>query len=246
MIEIRKINVNDLKIKKALIFDSSSIISLAMSNMLGILPKLKQIFDGAFLIPYDVFHESVVRPLDIKRFEFEAMMIKKLVDDGTLMVVEGLQSDTNRLLGVANTVYKAKGNYMKIMHRGEVSCIALYKRLRDNKDSNNNNNNIEKIAFTVDERTTRMLCENPYNLKELLSKKLHTNVSMDETKARQFSDIDIIRSTELGIIALKHGFISDLVSDKTKETIEALLYALRYNGCSISTKEINMLEHITH
>ena len=81
--KIQKTDVNSLRIEKALIFDSSSIITLAMSNLLSIVSKLKNVFNGSFLVPYDVFHESVVRPLNIKRFEFEAMMIKKLIDDAT-------------------------------------------------------------------------------------------------------------------------------------------------------------------
>jgi len=234
MIKIKKVDVKSLSVRnnKALIFDSSSIISLAMSSLLGMLQKLKNKFNGSFLVPYDVINESVIRPLGIKRFEFEAMMIKKLVDNGVLTVVDGLH--IGNLLDTANTIFKAKGSYIKIMHKGEIACIGLYKRLEGSN----------KIAFVVDERTTRMLCENPYNLKELLSSKLHTKVIMNEEKAKQFSNINIIRSTELGLLALKYGFINDIVSDNVKDTTEALLYSLRYHGCSISTREIKAARRI--
>ena len=72
--------------KKALIFDSSAIITLALNNMLDVLHQLKNSFDGNFLITPAVKREIIDAPLNQKRFELEALQISNLLEKGIIEV----------------------------------------------------------------------------------------------------------------------------------------------------------------
>ena len=211
--------------KKALIFDSSSIITLAMNGLLPILPKLKESFHGKFFITPNVRQETVDNPLNIRRFELEALNILDLIEKGVLEVInpKGLDSETEKIKALVNSSFTAHGEKMKIMHSGECSCLALASLLKDYKS-----------LLVIDERTARMLLENPENLRKLFESKLHTEVTM--TLKNNFKNMSIVRSSELALVAFKKGLIK-LPSSKQGVT-EALLYASKYNGCSISQDEI--------
>ena len=56
--------------EKVLFFDAGPIISLVMSRMWWVLPKLKKEFGGTFYITPAVKFELVERPLQTKRFAF--------------------------------------------------------------------------------------------------------------------------------------------------------------------------------
>ncbi len=214
---------------RILILDSSSIITLALTSLLFVLEKLKQKFNVRFVTTQYVLNECVKVPLNIKRFELEALMIKKLVDDGIIEIIKVDNKDVNEIMNKANTAYKARNDYIKLIHAGEASCIALYNKLQT-----------QEKAIVIDERTTRMLCENPENLRRLLERKLHTYVSMDKNKLKQFSGINVIRSSEIVFIALKQSIITEAISKTSnKQAIDALLYALKFHGCAISKQEIN-------
>jgi hypothetical protein len=86
-----------------------------------------------------------------------------------------------------------------------------------------------------------MLCESPENLKELLEKKLHSSVVSKNSKNENynyFSKFKIIRSTELVYLAHKKR----LIELKDKRAYEAMLYALKFHGCSISMEEIEEMK----
>ena len=85
-----------------------------------------------------------------------------------------------------------------------------------------------------------MLVEKPENLKELLEKKMHTNVKLKESNFKEFNGFKIIRSTELIYIAYKKG----LINLRGKEVLDALLYALKFKGCAISSEEIEEIKNI--
>ena len=108
---------------------------------------------------------------------------------------------------------------------GEASCLALSEIL--------NKKEIKNI-LVVDERTTRMLIERPENLKNLLEKKMHVNIKIDEKNIKSFMGFKIIRSTELAYILWKNG----LTKLKGIDILEGLLYALKFKGASISHDEI--------
>ena len=213
---------------KALIFDSSSIITLALNNMLNVLPRLKEAFGGKFLITPQVKNEIVDYPLNEKRFELEALLISNLIEKGILEISSpaDLKKETKTAMDIANSAFAAHDEDIKILHEGESSCFALAKLLsRD-----------YKVFIAIDERTARVFSEKPENLQKLFEKKLHTGVRSDKTKFSYFSGFDILRSSELLFVAYKKGFI-DLPTEP-EIAIDALLFAARFKGCSISYKEI--------
>jgi len=104
----------------------------------------------------------------------------------------------------------------------------------------------------------RLLIENPEKIKEILQKKLHTRVDVDAQKIKLIKEmckgVEVIRSSELALVAYEYGLLNDYLIN-TKELhksgithhnvskpdvllVEAVLWALKLNGCSISTREI--------
>ena len=224
--------------QKVLIFDSGSLISLSINGLLEELKKLKKIFNGEFIITKEVKKEVVDNPIKIKMYELEALKIQNLIDEGCLNMPNkiGIQDKeiTNlmfKLMNFANTMFIGNRNEIQLIQQGETSCLALSKILNEKKIKN---------VLVVDERTTRMLVEKPENLKELLEKKMHTNVKLKESNFKEFNGFKIIRSTELMYVAYKKG----LINLKGKEVLDALLYALKFKGCAISSEEIEEIKNI--
>ncbi len=219
---------------KAIIFDAGAVINFAMNGILDLLVKLKKGFDGKFIITEKVKEEAIDRPLTIKRFELEALMIKKLLDDGVLELPYSLvkRNDIlnarNELLDLLNHSYFAKGEFLKIVHGGGTSSLALSMILSKKGISN---------VVALDERTARMLVENPQNLRQLFADKFHTKVDLKKD-LNFLSGIKIIRSAELVYMAYKKG----LVDLKDHDVLDALLYATKYKGCSISFEEIEKIK----
>ncbi len=223
--------------ERVIIFDSSSIISLALNGILDILKDLKSIFDGKFIIPNEVKKETIEKPIKNKKFSLEALKIKSLLDNNTLELPESINISnyeikriSQGILNTTNNLLITKGKSIHLIDRGESECLALSKICEKR--------NIDNI-LVVDERTTRMLCENVNNLKKLLEKKLHTRVTYKKN-TNFFSSINCVRSAELILIAYKNK----LIKLKNGNVLDALLYAVKFKGCSISDKEISDLKKI--
>ena len=221
-----------------IVLDSSSIISLAMNSLLYLFKKMKKP-EVRFVIPEDVKREVIERPLQIKRYELEALAVQQLVNDGVLETPQAIGISPNavklereKLMDTANHTFNARGEWIKIVSSGEVGCIAVAK-LAEEKNF--------KAVIMVDERTTRMLCEKPENLRALLESKLHTSVAAEEKNFKFFSGFRIIRSAEFSYVAYKKGMID--ISDGS-HLIDALLYAVKFKGCAISSQEIEQLKKI--
>lgn len=212
---------------KALIFDSSSIISLALNNLLFILKPLKQAFKGEFYIPEAIKYELIDRSLQIKKFKLEALMIQKLVDEGVFKIKRDkfIKEQSRLLTSVANNTFRTNDGNIEIVHEGEMECLALYLFIPSNKK-----------AIVIDERTTRMLCESPENLHALLERKHHTKIFASEVNYNFFRKFKIIRSSELAYMAYKLGIIK--LPAHSKDAIESIMYALKSKGCAISYNEI--------
>jgi hypothetical protein len=224
--------------KKAIIFDAGALISLSMNGLLDELQRLKGIFKGDFLITEQVKYEIIDKPLKIKCFELEALKVQQLFEEGILKTAESyginnslIKSKTEEIMDMANNLFMSSRDRVSMVHLGEASCLALSKILSDK--------NIENV-IVVDERTTRMLVEKPENLKDLLERKLHTNIVLVKKDFQYFKEFKIIRSAELMYVAWK----KDLIDVKKGEVLDALLYALKYKGCSISDEEINEIKRI--
>ncbi len=223
---------------KIIIFDASTLISLAMNGLLPELKELRKIFKGKFIITKEVKREIIDKPLTIKRFELEALKLKQLLDEKVLEMPLSVRIDDkeiskkiNEILDTANNIFIGNEKNIKLIDFGEASCLAL-SRVLDKKNIKN--------VIAVDERTTRMLGEKPENLQRLLQKKLHTKIDYKKENFKFFEGFKFIRSSELVYVAYKKG----LVKLKDSRVLDALLYAVKFKGCAISGDEIREIKRI--
>ena len=224
--------------QKILIFDSSSIINFVMNGLEETLIELKKVFKGKFIITHSVKREVIDRPLEIKQFELGALKVKSLIDNNIFELPESigiehnlLAEKTQEILRQANKVYSAENEFMHIIDAGEASCLAL-SLIASGKDIEN--------TIVIDERTTRMLGEKPENLKKLFERKFHTNIKMFPDNLPNISKIKFIRSSELVYIAFK----KNIISLKNGNVLDALLYATKFKGSSISREEIEEIKNL--
>lgn len=223
---------------KSLVFDTSSIISLSLNNLLWTLRLLKKNFKGEFYIPDAVKGELIDVPIQGKKYKLEAMQVSRDIIDGVLKVGEKIETD--KFLKLINSIYTSKkkteaknpGGEIQILQKGEVEALLLVVKLKAD-------------ALVVDERTTRLLLEDPEKLKGILEKKLHTEIDINYNSLNKFKIqvgiINVIRSTELMMVALEKGLLKDYIVDGKKELVDAILWGLRLRGCSISDEEIGEL-----
>lgn len=226
------------KINKVIIFDSGTIINFALNGLFQEIEELKKIFNGKFLITKEVKREIIDKPIEIKKFELEALKIKELLDKKIFEMPasigineEQLTKETEVINNKANSIFLARGNYIHIVDLAESSCLALSKKL--------NSLNIENL-IAVDERTIRILSEKPENLVKILESKLHTKIVFSQEKLYEFREFNFIRSTEIMYIVYK----KNIIKIKDKRLLDALLYALKYHGCSISDEEIQEIKKL--
>ena len=217
---------------RTLIIDAGPIINFAMNGLLHILEDLKKEFKGDFIITKEVKKEVIDKPLTIKRFELQAIQINDLFKRGVIKhadisaeQVNELRKKREQLIQVANNTFRTKKRYVHLIDKGEAAALALSSMLPDNP------------PLVIDERTTRMLCENPDNLKKLLEKKLHTSIKANKSNYKNFEGYRIIRSTELVYLACKRN----LFKIKHPQILEGALYGVKFKGCSVSEKEVQQM-----
>jgi len=225
------------KMRKVLILDAGPIINLSMNGLLEIFEKINQKGITIAITNY-VYQEVVDRPSHIPRFELGALKIKDLIEKGVIkfatdlgLAQQEIESETQRFLRIANSSIKSDNHFIEIVSPAEMSCIAVSHIL--------NKKGIENI-IAIDERTTRVLFEKPENLRDLMSSKLHRNISLNTRELENTKEFRFIRSSELVYVAIKKGFIK--IGDK--HALEALLYATKFKGCSVSWEEIEQLKKL--
>ncbi len=214
---------------KQIIIDSSSLISLSETCLLKILERLKKNSNVDFIISKSVFDESVEKPMHIKRFELNAVRIKNAIGNGWISVHQPDKICTEHSLElerIANSVFNHAGKNVTILHRGELDSIVLLKELNS------------KI-LVIDERITRMLLEEPEELRKMLQRRQHRKIEINNEALKELHDFlpehFIVRSSELAAWAFDE---KNLMDGNSKQTLEAALYALKYKGCAISNLEI--------
>ncbi len=224
--------------QKALIFDSGTLITLSMNSLLYILEELKKTFQGKFIITEQVKYETLDRPINVPRFELEALRIKNLLEkkiiempDSLGISQQAINKETSHLIEIANHCIKARGSWIKILSEAETSCLALSKILTQQGIEN---------MIAIDERTTRILTEKPENLKQIMENKLHIKVELYQKTSEEFKNFKFIRSTELVYVAHKKG----LLEIAGKKALEAALYATKFKGASVSYEEIEELKKL--
>lgn len=234
--------MNKMSSQKILIFDSSTLISFAMNGLLDEIADLKSVFNGKFIITEEVKEEIIYKPMNIRRFKLEALQLKDLYDRKILESPESIgitkkeiSKKTQEYLNTANSIFEGdfynEKRKVHLIDSGEASCLALAQLLKE-KDSEN------EIVVATDERTTRMLCEKPENLKELLEKKLHVKIKINKEEYEHFKGFNFLRSTELIYVAYKKG----LLNIKNSELLDAILYAMRSKGAAVSDEEIKEIK----
>lgn len=212
------------------VVDSSSLISLSSTCLVRLFGALSENEGFYFYIPESVYAESVERPLGIKRFELNAVRIRDAVDAGELHVgkrtpeIAALTSELERF----GNCMSARGMPMRLIQRGETETLALAK-------------SIGAKAIVIDERTTRMLAEDPYGLRKFLQARHGTKVSIDETLLSRFRSIAsgfaFVRSSEIVALAYENDLFGDELRHD-RQALEAALYAVKFGGCAVSTTEI--------
>jgi len=225
---------------KSLVFDTGPLISLAMNNLVWILKPLKRKFKGKFYIPMYVKKELIDTPLKSKKFKFEAIRILKYIEDKTIEVIDipEIERQSLELMKVANRCFYAHDHPIKVVHDGEIETIGAALFLKSN-------------AIVVDERTTRSLIENPLFIQKVLQRKLHTKVEADKGQIKNLSKelkgLNVIRSVELAMIAYESGLLDKYMPDMKepkKNLVDAVLWALKLYGCSVSKQEIDNIIRI--
>ncbi|MEM4245427.1 MAG: hypothetical protein QW404_00735 [Candidatus Nanoarchaeia archaeon] len=225
---------------KSLVFDTSSIISIATNNLLWVLPELKKRFRGEFYIVPAVKEEVIDVPIKSIRYKLEAMQILSLIGDGQIKVYRNsFMKKKEELAELANKIFRKKDMWIRIMHDAELESLALVLELNAS-------------AYVIDERNTRMLIENPESLGQLLKDKLHTDIEIDYENLERFKqnvkEVNVIRSAELMTVAYELGIMDNYLKkeekaiidiDLEKNLLHGMLWGLKLNGCAITKNEIN-------
>ncbi len=220
--------------KKFLIFDAGPLISLTMNGLLNILEKLKEKHENIeFILTPQVRREVIDKPIKIKKYMLEAVKISELLEKGVLKDSKDfldnnqLAKETQRIINLSNSIVRAQGRKVEIVHEGEASCLAFANLIK------------KENLIVIDERTTRLLSEDPENIGKILERKVHSPVEIIKENLEEFKNYRYIRSTELVFFALKNDLL-DL--KKNKETLLALMFGLKYKGTAITTKEIEEMK----
>ncbi|MEK6982148.1 MAG: hypothetical protein AABX38_04415 [Candidatus Micrarchaeota archaeon] len=218
----------------ALICDSSSLISITDACLDNLFPYLTNKFNLKFIVPPSVEYETVTHPLqaNLKQYAFSALRIKHAIYKKNLSKWdnpgEEIKQKTEEILKIANNMFFVKGKPLRLIHLGETEALAIAK-MYDIKN------------LLIDERTTRMLIEAPFKLKEHLEDEFKIHIMVSRDNMQKFTElikgITCIRSSELVIIGYENGYFDDYKEMK-KEILEASLYKIKLSGCSIRFDEI--------
>lgn len=222
---------------KILFFDTGPIITLVMSRLVWILPELKKRYGGKFYITPSVKRELITRPMDIKRFQFEALQALKLIKDGVLEVYEDVpQKEVERLHALANNSFMIDDKNMEVIQSGEIESVVC--ALQAGAE-----------AMVMDERTLRLFIENSAEMKALLERRFQKPITIDKEKIKQFSKelsgIKIIRSVELIGVAYKLGLLDSYVpaqKNGREILVESVLWAAKYNGSAVTEHEVEEIK----
>jgi len=218
-------------VRSDILCDSGAFISLTSSCLDQILYFLHEKYNTEFIIPNFVEEECVNRPLNhnLKAFYFSALKIKNAINRNVITKVNSdVMEKGRKIQALANNLFYMKGKPLTLIQLGEAEMIALAREL-------------DIPILLVDERTTRMLIEAPFKMKEHLENEFNVTVMLNKKNLREFTDITktfkVIRSSELVMLAYENGFFNSF-SDMKKQALEAALYRVKFSGCSISFDEI--------
>lgn len=129
----------------------------------------------------------------------------------------------------SNRMFFANSHPLELLQAGELEALAVYK-------------DMSADALAIDERTCRMMLEDPMRLRSLISKRHDQKIDADSAAVRAFGDFFgrpvVVRSCDLLALCFEQGlFEDDLVS--SKQGVEAALWAVKFAGCAVSGAEID-------
>ncbi len=222
--------------ENTIVCDSSPLISFSDTCNIGALRFLKS--RGArFVVPPGVRAEIVSNPMHIRKYQFSAVRLKQTLDSGVLELatIPDLAQKTSEVLEAANGIFAANGKTLKIVHEGEAECIALFE-------------GVGAKALLIDEKTTRLLIENPYKLAELMEGEYGSKIAVDDGNLALFRkmtrNLFVLRSSEALAVAAKRGFFKEY-GESENEAFHSALYALKESGCSITSGELDEYEKMS-
>ncbi|OIO27309.1 hypothetical protein COX86_00100 [Candidatus Micrarchaeota archaeon CG_4_10_14_0_2_um_filter_60_11] len=218
-----------------IICDSSALVSLSASCLLDSLEFLENNSKARFAITSAVEGEIVSRSERIEKYRFSSVRLKNLIRRGVLPVEEprGLRKETQKIMQAANAAYLLRGRGLPILHEGEAECLACIS-LTGAK------------AILVDEKTTRLLLEDPRGMARTMSAEYGEKVVLNQSALAKFSAFKattVLRSTETLKLAAELGFFKDY-GYLDGDALSAGLHALRRAGCSISHRELDEYENL--
>jgi predicted nucleic acid-binding protein len=223
--------------KKVIVFDAGPIITLTMNNLLWTLKPLEERYDGEFFIGESVKYELIDKPIEGKKFKFQALQTLVYLKNGTIKVNNTpVKQLTNKLAKIMNNIFLANNRPIKIVHLGEVETIAIALKLKAE-------------VVVIDERTMRLLIEAPLILHKILQKKLHRKIQVNKSELNKLKEltkgIKVIRSFELVIRAYELGLLDKYIPynmpKARKELLSAALWGVKLDGCSVSQTEIDQV-----
>jgi len=214
---------------QSMVCDSSALISLTDSCFMHALYFLKKKYSGSFIIPPSVEYECVTHPMSMKMHALHALRIKRAIKDGTIDVVQLTDSkEVQEIKWLGNNFFYASGTPLRLIQEGEIEMLALARQA-----------GVQNML--VDERTVRMLVEDPETLRIHLEDEFHRPITVNEENLSSFSRLTkgfrFFRSSELLLLAYEKGYFADY-GELEKDAIEAALYKLKYSGCAVGFSEI--------
>lgn len=215
---------------QSLVCDASSLISLTDSCFIHAIYFLKKKHKGKFLIPPSVERECIDSPMMLRQHAIYALRLKRAVMEGIISAVPlADRKKVQEIRWVANNTFYAGGTPLRLLHEGEAEMLALSRET-----------GVDNLL--VDERTTRMLIEDPELLRSHLEHEFGRPIAADETNLSSFArftkGMRLFRSSELLLLAYERGYFADY-GELEQEAIEAALYRLKYSGCAIGMREID-------
>jgi predicted nucleic acid-binding protein len=220
---------------RSIVIDAGSIISLSMNCMLPIFKALKS-DKIEFTISKTVHKELFDKPINNPKFKYSAMKVEQFISDGTIKIIHSKEVDTksDEIINYANSVFRARGKDIQIIHKGEAEVFALAKYLKSD-------------IIVNDERVSRTFVESPENLRKKLFSRLHTKVEFNKENYKKAKELTgephIIRSADLFAVAFSKGIFDQnikkvKIKNSRKEFLRGGLWALKFSGCFISNEEI--------
>ncbi len=210
-----------------IVCDSGPLISFSDTCLINVVSFLSK-RGVEFIIPKLVEKEIFFTPIKIHRYAFSAARLHKAVHDADLRLVTVNQRIVRQVEDAANNVFSIREKPLKILHKGEIEALVAFKQYNCS-------------ALVVDEKTTRLLIEDPELLQDSISDEYGTEVSVNLKKLKEFNNltknIEILRASDLTAIAAKRGFFNSF-GKHSNEAFHSAIYALKYAGCSLSEKEV--------